>query len=65
MFVSCQKYGVGNRRGKRISALAVSTFLSLAIAVAQTDPGVRAGAAGAGGAIGGLSSQTPPAERVA
>src|SRR5215510_14647939 len=57
MFVSCQKYGVGNRRGKGISALAVSTFLSLAIAVAQTDPGVRAGAAGAGGAMPGLSQQ--------
>src|SRR5215471_5299619 len=57
MFVSCQKFGLRNRRGKGISALAVSTFLSLAIAVAQTDPGVRAGAAGAGGAIDGLSSQ--------
>src|SRR5215467_3552946 len=57
MFVSFQKYGVRNRRGKGISALAVSTFLSLAFAVAQTDPGVRAGAAGAGGAIDGLTSQ--------
>src|SRR5262249_5763823 len=57
MFVSCQKYGVRNRRGKGISALAVSTFLSLAIAAAQTAPGVRGGASAAGGAINALSSK--------
>src|SRR5215471_1163910 len=55
MFVSCQKYGVANRRGKGISALAVSTFLTLVVAQAQTDPGARSGAPGAGGPIAGLS----------
>jgi CxxC motif-containing protein (DUF1111 family) len=57
MFVRYRKYGVCCRGGRSISALAVLTFLPFAVARAQTDPGVRGGSPGAGGAIAGLSSQ--------
>jgi CxxC motif-containing protein (DUF1111 family) len=44
-------------RAQRTVALLVVSFVAVALMPAQTDPGVRGGAAGAGGAIAGLTTK--------